>query len=74
MVTVARLFLDQNLLTGTVPDSFANLGGLEELNLSYNDLEGSIDEDVCLLESLDIFIADCSEVQCPCCTECTTGS
>jgi LRR receptor-like serine/threonine-protein kinase FLS2 len=65
--------MDQNLLTGTVPASLGHLEGLQELNLGYNNFVGSIPEGVCQLENL-IFIADCYEIDCPCCTECTSGS
>jgi hypothetical protein len=42
--TVTQLGLDNNGLSGSIPDELADLSGLSSLNLSYNNLTGELPE------------------------------
>lgn len=72
--TLKTLRLDQNKLTGTVPDDLASFSQLETLLLNDNELVGQVSQDVCLLteDSLESFVVDCLEVTCGCCPDCAT--
>ena len=48
----ARLFLSQNLLTGTIPSVIGELGNLVQLNFAQQDLTGTIPSELVLLTNL----------------------
>lgn len=64
------LDLNFNFLTGAVPDIFGNLTELATLNIGDNELTGSIPPGLCSSNVTEILVADCMEVECPCCTVC----
>ncbi|EEC48729.1 predicted protein [Phaeodactylum tricornutum CCAP 1055/1] len=69
----SQFFIYRNQMTGGVPDSWANLGGLEFLELWENDFTVQIPAGVCALtfSSLERLIADCSICPTtPCCDSC----
>ncbi len=62
------LHLQDNKLTGEVPDSLVELLNLEELLVQGNDdIEGSIPQGICELEPA-LVVADC-HVDCECCDD-----
>lgn len=64
------ILLNRNQLTGTIPESLKELPDLDFLLLERNDLNGSA-HPVCSREvKPQIFMADCAEIACPCCTSC----
>ena len=67
------MYLDQNMLSGTIPTEFAGLEELQVLNLSSKNLNGEIPQDVCKLEDLERLIVDCFAINCHCCAECPAG-
>jgi hypothetical protein len=71
------LYLDNNFLTGSVPEVLSQLTRLRVLNLHRNDLTGSVPNSLCdLFLEGDLYSlkADCAEVECPCCTNCYDDS
>ena len=70
--SLARLGLNNNALTGTVPVDLANFASLTFLNLEDNSLTGMVDAGICGLTTtlLRQFSVDCAEVNCTCCTNC----
>jgi len=73
MIVLAVVILDlsNNLLTGEVPASYANLVNLESFDVSGNALTAASDvpQGMCGLENLETLVADCT-VECTCCTAC----
>lgn len=75
-LSLQKLHLSQNSLTGIIPTSFAvNLPAMQEFVVIGNDLSGNATEDFCNtvgLSSLTRFELDCETVNCACCTnECS---
>lgn len=73
--TTERIWLYDNMLTGTPPIELGNLFKLQQLELEANALTGAIPEELCLnrvpLGLLGILEADCAEqLECSCCTCC----
>jgi Leucine rich repeat len=63
------LDLHSNALTGTIPSTFTSLTLLTSLYVYSNDPSGTLP--LCsLTQSLTYLVADCTEVSCPCCTQC----
>mmetsp|Transcript_11502 Transcript_11502/g.33891 ORF Transcript_11502/g.33891 Transcript_11502/m.33891 type:complete len:1267 (-) Transcript_11502:93-3893(-) len=69
LLSCTDLYLNNNFMTGTIPLTLGNMPNLEKMRLQENLFQGTVPQSVCLLQ-LDIFAADCTEVQCSCCTEC----
>ena len=65
------LILDDNRLTRPVPWQLGNVYSLQALQLSFNFLTGEISNGICNLKNLETLTADCSEMDCWCCTECS---
>lgn len=66
------LILEENRLTGTIPEVLGALGDLTTLGLSKNDLVGEMPKDVCKLAQkaeLESVSTDC-DISCDCCTYC----
>ena len=66
------MVLEQNELTGTIPEVLGALGDLTSLGLSNNKFVGDIPKEVCKLNekaSLESISADCY-IGCECCTYC----
>ena len=60
--------LKDNNLTGEIPDDFSKMRNLQTLELQYNDFTGDVKKkEFC--KDLDVFIVDCTEVDCKCCEE-----
>ena len=79
LVGLERINLMQNdRLEGTVPPEYSALTSLRFLDLRGTDLTGEVPEEVCALESLEEFFADCSrkndktlgKIVCLCCVWC----
>lgn len=66
---VVILDMANNLLTGSMPASYANLVNLESFDVSGNDVTGAIPQGMCGLEQLTTLVADC-DVTCGCCSAC----
>jgi hypothetical protein len=67
--------LENNFLTGSIPEAFENMSNLQKLNLHRNYITGDLDSILCNRnESLLELTADCNpdlpEVACSCCTMC----
>ena len=69
VMLVVILDVSDNLLTGTVPASYANLVNLGSFDVSGNTVTGEIPQGMCGLDGLSTLVADCS-VSCTCCTAC----
>jgi hypothetical protein len=66
-----------NFLTGTIPVELGLLTGLEVLLVEFNNLGGSVSDEICALRSVNLtqLTVDCTDdsvnfVQCDCCTNC----
>jgi hypothetical protein len=66
----AELSLNDNALSGTIPDQLANLESLVTLSIGNNDLTGQLPRNVCRLRNLEVISVDCEAQGCQCCTEC----
>jgi hypothetical protein len=53
---IEELYLQQNLLTSTIPPSIANLVNLEVLKLHNNELSGTIPSNIALLPLLELML------------------
>ena len=62
--------LNENMLTGEVPEQLGDIESLESLKLGGNSLTGDLPESICSLDDLETLSVDCKEVECSCCTEC----
>jgi hypothetical protein len=71
MRNLAGLSFFDNRLTGSVPCEIQALDRLELFYIDSNNLGPSICNQICQMEFLE-FWADCSEVECQCCTTCCT--
>lgn len=69
VVIAVILDISDNLLTGTVPASYANLVNLQSFDVSGNAITGEISQGMCGLDDLSTFVTDCS-VTCTCCSAC----
>lgn len=67
----AELRLNDNSLTGRIPNDFSNLDKLVVLNLENNDLTGDLPREVCSLRELQVLKVDCDAIGCECCIECS---
>lgn len=63
------LDVSNNLLTGEVPASYANLVNLNSFDVSGNSITGEIPQGMCGLDDLSTLVADC-DVTCACCSAC----
>jgi Leucine-rich repeat (LRR) protein len=68
-ILIVILDVSNNLLTGEVPASFANLKMLTDFTLSNNDITGAIPELMCTIDGLEVLVPDCA-VTCTCCSGC----
>jgi Leucine-rich repeat (LRR) protein len=69
LTSMTSLWLYNNKLSGTIPSSFGALTVLTDLRLSGNLLNGTVP--FCTLNyTFDFFAADCSTLNCTCCTGC----
>ena len=73
MRMLAGLSFYDNRLTGSVPCEIHALDRLEEFYIDSNSLGPSICDQICQIEFSE-FWADCSEVECQCCTTCCTDN
>ena len=69
MPNLQQLRLYNNVLTGTIPSELGNLP-LTSFIFSLNGFTGSVDEIFCRGSAWPTLVADCQEVNCPCCTAC----
>ena len=68
MNTLTMIILKDNLLTGQIPEGFSKMKTLTDLELQHNDFTGEIKKkEFC--KDIPVFIVDCAEVSCKCCTE-----
>lgn len=77
LASLRDLYLNNNMLTGTVPAiSSGDLASLTEFLLQNNDITGSMPASVCDLrgDGLEDLQADCEgsppQIECDCCTQC----
>ena len=71
--TLQRFSIDNNKFSGQLPRELSSLKKLQELNIHLNDLSGRVPDGICALTEngkLKSFTADCSEIECDCCTLC----
>lgn len=70
------LLLNDNLLSGTLPDKFEDLRNLNKLALHGCNFHGSVPPSLCSLVSVDLhdLTTDCEgdppDIYCNCCSEC----
>ena len=67
MTNLETLWLNNNMLTGTVPSEIGRMTNLRSLYLRNNPLTGTMPEEVCAL-NLENLEVNCDEVDCNCCT------
>ena len=67
-----KLSLNGNLLSGPVPTTFENLGGIRALFLQSNNIRGTMPSSACELFNVTLpsIYIDCEEINCPCCNFC----
>lgn len=65
--------MNDNALSGSIPNQIAQLANLEVLTLENNDFSGDVPTDVCRIDGLQVLTVDCDEVNCQCCTSCSEG-
>jgi Leucine-rich repeat (LRR) protein len=65
-----ELWIYSNLLTGTIPSQLSQLNSLRQVVIEGNLFTGSVEEGLCDLPALIHLSADCTEMNCTCCTEC----
>jgi hypothetical protein len=70
LAVAASLSLNDNLLSGRIPNEIENLNSLEVLFIGHNDLTGDLPKNVCKLRELQVISVDCDAQGCQCCTEC----
>jgi len=70
MPKLEYLALELNSFTGTIPSDIGNITPLEVFTFFGNSLTGSVDEFLCHGFQWTDLMADCYEVDCPCCTVC----
>lgn len=72
---ILRLYINQ--LTGTIPAALGNLDLAEEMTLFFNQLQGSMPQEVCaltevgVLERLSVSCELSLGPACDCCIDCT---
>lgn len=64
------LLLNRNQLVGSIPNSFGKLSKLDFLLLERNNLNGTAKHICDRADKPQVFMADCAEVGCPCCSAC----
>jgi hypothetical protein len=69
-IVPAILSLNDNLLSGAIPDEITVLNNLESLTIGNNDLTGALPKNVCRIKNLGVISVDCQAQGCDCCTEC----
>mmetsp|Transcript_13674 Transcript_13674/g.38498 ORF Transcript_13674/g.38498 Transcript_13674/m.38498 type:complete len:619 (+) Transcript_13674:132-1988(+) len=79
LAKLERINLMQNrLLTGTIPTEYAQMTSLRFIDLRGTDLSGEVSDEICAIESIEEFQADCSyqndknigKIICVCCLWC----
>mmetsp|Transcript_23824 Transcript_23824/g.48930 ORF Transcript_23824/g.48930 Transcript_23824/m.48930 type:complete len:659 (-) Transcript_23824:2590-4566(-) len=79
LVNLETINLMQNgQLTGTIPTEYAYMTSLRFLDLRGTDLSGEVSQEICAIESIEEFQADCSykndknvgKIMCACCVWC----
>lgn len=75
MQNLTFLLLKDNHLNGIIPESMAYLTNLDTVVIDKNDLMGGA-SNLCplKLKALTVFISDCNEVNCTCCTLCCSDA
>lgn len=64
------LLLNRNMLTGSIPNSFERLTNLDFLLLERNNMNGTAKHICDRDDQPQVFMADCAEIACPCCSAC----
>ena len=54
--------LNNNFLSGRIPNSLEDMDSLESLYIGENDLTGDLPRNVCKLRNLDVISLDCGDV------------
>jgi Leucine Rich Repeat len=69
---VERFSVSNNALTGTIPKSIENWKNIIQAYFEGNDFTGSMPTGICnaINATVGVLWADCSEVNCTCCTQC----
>jgi hypothetical protein len=72
VVPTEFLTLESNELDGFIPSELGMLENLDVLAVHQNHLKGNMPDEICSVANTTNFVvtADCSEVQCECCTLC----
>ena len=76
MSSIVHLTLEANELDGEIPAAIGGLYRLEVFSVQQNKLNGTVPESLCwenLSNQTVSITADCSEIDCPCCTYCCIG-
>jgi hypothetical protein len=69
-----ELRLNDNSLSGEIPDEINGLTSLKVLELENNDLTGDLPNDVCSFSDLNTLSLDCEVGGCRCCDGCSDKS
>jgi hypothetical protein len=64
--------LDENRLTGRIPQELGDVDGLKALSIGNNQFSGNVPWQLCELENLYTLVADCFRNACDCCSKCET--
>lgn len=77
LTNLKQLWLYDNSFSGPIPSQLGNLRRMSMLQLEANNFSGVMPDEVCsnydggVFEPLDVLGADCSKVDCDCCTCCS---
>jgi Leucine-rich repeat (LRR) protein len=76
LVKLQQLWLSDNHLTGTIPNTLAGLPQFHTFDVSNNKLTGDLPLAMCNVTAVawEELCVDCSEVECCCCSCCTSLS
>ena len=78
MIELSRLELQNNTLSGTIPESWGSFLRLRVLQLQENDITGTVPDAICDFRKIDditirlvVLKIDCSsdKIECACCNE-----
>ena len=56
LINLERLYLDSNTISGSIPRSIAHFPNIQELNLSWNRLEGALPDELFGLKKVLILV------------------
>jgi hypothetical protein len=72
LTNLLRVALDHNSLKGTIPTELGSWTLLEKISVNNNFITGTMPDELCAMVDRLYIVADCTAIDCPCCSECCT--